>query len=75
VVTGRETNIRLSCALPTVAVVLALVVLVAKILGAPISWWLVAAALMLPGVLTLLAFALAMIVVALIALIGDTSRR
>lgn len=72
---NRETNLRVSCGLPVAAVALALVVVVAKLLGASISWWLVAAALALPGVLVLLVFALAMIAVGVLAFLGDTSRR
>lgn len=71
----RDANLRASCALPSIAVLAVAALAVADLLGAPIPWWAYLLAVLAPGLFAALTVLGAVVVVGILAVLGDTTRR
>lgn len=71
---GRDANLRASCALPGVAVLAVVALAVADLLGASIPWWAYLLAALAPGLFAALTVLGAVVVVGILAVLGDTTR-
>lgn len=72
---GRDVNLRVSCGLPAVAVALVAALVVADVLGASIPWWAYTLAALAPGMFAALTVLGMVVVVGILAVLGDTTRR
>lgn len=72
---GRDVNLRVSCALPGVAVALIATLAITDTLGASIPWWAYLVAALAPGLFAGLTVLGMVVVVGILAALGDTTRR
>lgn len=71
---NRETNLRVSCALPAVAVLLVAALAIADVLGASVPWWAYLLAALAPGLFAALTVLGMVVVVGILAFLAVTNR-